>query len=77
MSVVAQPIYIRARMSALAVLALAVALVNGGAIVALVLGAVAARRIRRSHGALRGDAVAGLAIIVSVARLAVAVLQGA
>lgn len=74
-SVVARPIYIRARMSVLAVVALVFTLVPSGVVVAPVLGFVALRRIDRSDGALRGDAVAGLAIVVGLARLAVMVLQ--
>lgn len=70
-----QPIYIRARMSALAIVALAFTLVQSGAVVAPLLGVVALRRIDRSHGALRGDAVAGLAIVIGLARLGAAVLR--
>lgn len=71
----AQPIYIRARMSVLAIVALAFTLVPSGAVVSPLLGVVALRRIDRSHGALRGDAIAGLAIVIGLARLAVAILQ--
>jgi serine/threonine protein kinase len=64
-----RPVYVRARMSALAIVALAFTLVQIGAFVAPVLGLVALRRIDRSHGALRGEAVAGLAILLGLARL--------
>lgn len=66
---------VRARMSALAVTALAFTLVQVGAVVALILGLFALRRIDRSYGALRGEAVAGLAIIIALARIAGRVLQ--
>lgn len=69
------PVFVRARMSALAIAALAFTLVQTAAIVALVLGLFALRRIDRSHGALRGEAVAGLAIIIALARIAGRLLQ--
>jgi serine/threonine protein kinase len=65
-----RPIYVRARMSALALLALAVTLVEAGMIAAPLLGVLALRRIDRSHGALRGEAVAALAIVIGLLRLA-------
>jgi serine/threonine-protein kinase len=64
-----RPVYVRARMSVLAIVSLAFTLVQIGAFVAPILGFVALRRIDRSHGALRGEAVAGLAILVGLARL--------
>lgn len=64
-----RPVYVRTRMSALAIVSLAFTLVQIGAFVAPVLGLVALRRIDRSHGALRGEAVAGLAILLGLARL--------
>lgn len=70
-----RPVYVRARMSALAIASLAFTLVQVGAFVAPVLGFVALRRIDRSHGALRGEAVAGLAILLGLARLGARVLQ--
>jgi hypothetical protein len=65
-----RPVYVRARMSALALLALAFTLVEAGMIAAPVLGVLALRRIDRSHGALRGEAVAALAIVIGLLRLA-------
>jgi hypothetical protein len=62
-------------MSALAIIALAFTLLPSGVVVAPLLGIVALRRIDRSHGALRGEAVAGLAVVIGLARLAVALLQ--
>jgi len=64
-----RPVYVRARMSVLAIASLAFTLVQIGAFVAPILGLVALRRIDRSHGALRGEAVAGLAILLGLARL--------
>ena len=58
-----RPIYVRARMSALALMALAFTLFEAGMIGAPLLGVLALRRIDRSHGALRGEAVAALAIV--------------
>lgn len=66
----APPYERRRRTSALAIAALAFTLVEAGAVVAPVLGFLALRRIDRSHGALRGDAIAGLAIIFGLVRLA-------
>ena len=71
---VQRPVYVRARMSTLAIASLAFTLVQIGAFVAPVLGFVALRRIDRSHGALRGEAVAGLAILLGLARLGARVL---
>lgn len=65
-----RPVYVRARMSVLAIAALACTLVPIGAFGAPLLGFVALRRIDRSHGAKRGEAVAGLAILIGLARLA-------
>lgn len=70
-----QPVYVRARMSAMAIVALAFTLVQSGAVVSPLLGLVALRRIDRSHGALRGEAIAALAIVIGLARLAVVVLR--
>ena len=64
-----RPVYVRARMSMLAIVSLAFTLVQVGAFIAPVLGFLALRRIDRSHGALRGEALAGLAILVGLARL--------
>ncbi|HEX6254252.1 MAG TPA: protein kinase [Euzebyales bacterium] len=65
-----RPIYVRARMSALALVALAFTLFEAGMIGAPLLGVLALRRIDRSHGALRGEAVAALAIVIGLLRLA-------
>jgi serine/threonine protein kinase len=62
-------VYVRSRMSLLALLSLAFTLVQIGAFVAPVLGFVALRRIDRSRGALRGETLAGLAILLGLARL--------
>jgi len=71
---VQRPVYVRARMSVLAIVSLAFTLVQVGAFVAPLLGLVALRRIDRSHGALRGEAIAGLAILLGLARLGARVL---
>ena len=73
-AMVQRPVYVRARMSVLAIISLAFTLVQVGAFVAPVLGLVALRRIDRSYGALRGEAVAGLAILLGLARLGARVL---
>jgi hypothetical protein len=62
-------------MSALAIIALVFTLPPSGVVVAPLLGIVALRRIDRSNGALRGEAVAGLAVVIGLARLALTLLQ--
>lgn len=61
----------RGRVSVLAIAALASTLVQVGAIAGPLLGFAALRRIDRSHGGLRGETVAVLAILTGLLRLAV------